>query len=118
MEKKKEEAKMIDKDSAMIYCCNSDEMYYEMLKVYLTQAKKYVDKLSICYEQRDWENYAIMVHAIKSTSLTIGANQLSERAKEQEMAAKAKDEAYLLSNWDEFYAYYLSVLEQGKEMIL
>ena len=118
MEKKQEEAKMIDKDSAMIYCCNSDEMYYEMLKVYLTQAKKYVDKLPICYEQRDWENYAIMVHAIKSTSLTIGANQLSERAKEQEMAAKAKDEAYLLSNWDEFYAYYLSVLEQGKEMIL
>lgn len=113
-----EVAKMIDKDSAMIYCCNSDEMYYEMLKVYLTQAQKYVEKLPLCYEQRDWENYAIMVHAIKSTSLTIGANQLSEKAKVQEMEAKAKNEAFLLANWDEFFAYYLSVLEQGKEMIL
>ena len=27
------------------------------------------------FEQKDWENYAIKVHALKSTSLTIGAKE-------------------------------------------
>ena len=88
-----------------------------MLKVYLTQSEKYLEKLPICYQEKDWGNYAIMVHAIKSTSLTIGANRLSELAKEQEMASKAKDEAFLQTNWEAFYSYYLTVLEKGKEMI-
>lgn len=116
-EPKAEEQEWINKASAMPYCCNSDEMYYEMLKVYLTQSEKYLEKLPICYQEKDWGNYAIMVHAIKSTSLTIGANRLSELAKEQEMASKAKDEAFLQTNWEAFYSYYLTVLEKGKEMI-
>lgn len=43
----------------------------------------------------DWENYHIQVHALKSTSKSIGATDLSEQARELEMAAKAGDAAYL-----------------------
>jgi len=113
-----QELQLINKESAMPYCCNSDEMYYEMLKIYLTQAEKYVEKLPLCYEEKDWENYSIITHAIKSTSLTIGANHLSELAKEHEMASKAKDETFLQEKWEEFFDYYQTVLECGKKMAL
>ena len=48
-------------------------------------------KMSQFFEGEDWENYRTIVHALKSTSLTIGAVQLSEEAKALEMAAKEEN---------------------------
>lgn len=113
-----EQQELINKDSAMTYCCNSDEIYYDLLNVYVTQAKKNVEKLPAFYEKKDWENYKIIVHAIKSTSLTIGAGTLSEMAKEQEMAAKERNEAFIVENWEKFFAYYHAVIQKAEEMLV
>ena len=43
------------------------------------------------YEKQDWEDYQIRVHALKSTARQIGANELSELALRQEMAAKERN---------------------------
>jgi hypothetical protein len=43
------------------------------------------------FEAEDWHNYAIYVHALKSTSKTIGALLLSEQAAKLEAAANAED---------------------------
>ena len=50
------------------------------------------------YESSDWTDYAIKVHALKSTSLTIGAEQLSNCAKMLEEAGKKEDVEYIQMN--------------------
>ena len=40
------------------------------------------------FQNQDWKNYIILVHAVKSSMRTIGANGLSELAKELEFAGK------------------------------
>ena len=109
--------KLIDMELAMPYCCNSEEFFKEMLKVYYEQAQKYKKQLPEYYEQSNWQDYAVIVHAIKSTSLTIGASVLSERAKQHEMAAKGNDEEFLKQDWNSFYTYYCSVLDCAEGML-
>ena len=41
------------------------------------------------YHAENWKDYTIYVHALKSSSLSMGAEQLSELAKQHEMAGKA-----------------------------
>ncbi len=110
-------ASLINKESAMPYCCNNEEFFGEMLKIYHEQGQKYKKQLPEYYEQRDWTNYAVIVHAIKSTSLTIGANTLSNRAKQHEMEAKNNNEDFIKNDWDDFYAYYCVVLELAEKML-
>ena len=49
---------------------------------------KKVAAIQAAFDAEDWKNYQVLVHALKSTALTIGAKDLSESAKEMEMAAK------------------------------
>lgn len=76
----------LDYKIGLEYCCNNEEFYREMLGSYLSNDKH----ASICgfYREEDWEQYRILVHALKSTSLSIGAVKLSEAAKRLELAAK------------------------------
>ncbi len=79
-------ADYLDRDTAMMYCCNSEEFYHEMLLSYLDNNR--LDAIREFYSKEEWEDYRIAVHALKSTSLTIGATALSEAAKTLEFAAK------------------------------
>lgn len=79
-------AEFLDVRVGMQYCCEDEAFYREMLGSYLSNDKH----ADICrfYEAEDWEQYRILVHALKSTSLSIGAVTLSEAAKTLETAAK------------------------------
>lgn len=50
------------------------------------------------YEKADWGEYAVRVHALKSTSLTIGAEQFSDKAKAMELEAKNGNVSYINEN--------------------
>ena len=60
--------------------------------------------------KNDWANYRILVHALKSTSLSIGAVSLSERAKTLEMAARDGDIRYIEANHAGCMADYRALL--------
>ena len=55
------------------------------------------DKLEELYEKKDWNEYAIYVHALKSSMMSIGALRLSDMAKKLESAAKAMDVHFIMS---------------------
>ena len=65
-----------------------------------------VEALSEFYESGDWAEYAVKVHALKSTSLTIGAELLSEQAKALEQAGKKGDTDYIRQNHPPLLALY------------
>ncbi len=105
----------LDTKMGMEYCCNNEEFYREMLSSYLANNKSVDIRKS--YEQEDWEQYRILVHALKSTSLSIGAVTVSERAKELEFAAKENRIEDIKMQHDSMFALYQELLQQLEDAL-
>ena len=101
----------LDIETGLRYCVDN-EFYQEMLREYL-QADK-TSGLGQFLDAKDWDNYRTLVHALKSTSLTIGAVALSEEAKALEMAARDGDESYILSHHQPVMIHYKDLLDSLK----
>lgn len=99
----------IDTEIGLDYCSRSEDFYLEMLQMYYMQSMEKRKEIVSFFEQKDWENYAIKVHALKSTSLTIGAKELSEKAKALELAGKSGDIVYIEKNHKEMLQCYDSI---------
>lgn len=110
-----EQLDFLDTESGLAYCCNSEEFYREMLISY-RQSGKY-EELQNYYDIEDIENYRIVVHALKSTSLSIGAADISEKAKSLELAAKENDWEYIHEHHSELMEHYGKLLEQLDNVI-
>lgn len=70
------------------YCGGNWDLYQELLYRFVHDAPGKRKDLQRFYEAGDLNNYAVQAHALKSTSGTIGADSLSNLAREMEMAAK------------------------------
>ncbi|MBR5913612.1 MAG: response regulator [Selenomonadaceae bacterium] len=68
------------------YCSEMEDIYLEILKTFCEIKDEKRKKIESAFESGDWKNYTVFVHALKSTSLQIGGEKLSEAAKELEMA--------------------------------
>ena len=82
-------AVMFDPDKGLMYTGGNFDAYREILKMYAKKGPEKRTFIDDLFEKKDWKNYVIEVHALKSTSLSIGAVKLSELAKELELAGKA-----------------------------
>lgn len=69
--------------------CGSEKGYVSVVDVFHKTAKQNADAIEAYDSTGDLENYTIKVHALKSAARIIGAMELSDRAKELEMAGKA-----------------------------
>ncbi len=107
----------IDQAAGLPYCGNDKEMYQEILLAYYEQGQQYLRELKQLYQQQQWENYAIIAHAIKSTSLTIGAAGVSSQAKQQELAAKENRLQDLKEQWEKFCQDYTGALEEAAQIL-
>lgn len=92
----------------MGYCMNDEAFFLEMIKVYVEGDKREV--LEKEYANESWKDYQIHVHALKSTSLNIGAEKLSEHAKALEYAAKDENYQYIREHHDEVMKEYGELL--------
>ncbi len=88
----------INVEMGLDYCAGEEEFYLEMLQMFGSQYEEKRAEIVSLYESADWADYAIKVHALKSTSLTIGAEQLSDSAKMLEQAGKKEDVEYIRKN--------------------
>ena len=105
----------LDVKTGLSYCMNEEDFYVEMLGEYLKSDK--VSKLELFFADEDWDNYRTLVHALKSTSLTIGAAHLSEAAKALEMAAKDGDADYIRSHHKAALDEYIELMGRIKEIL-
>ncbi|MGN0695693.1 MAG: response regulator, partial [Oscillospiraceae bacterium] len=86
---KSEGTKMFDPDKGLMYTGGDDGVYREILSLYVKKGPEKIDYIGELYDKKDWKNYVIEVHALKSTSLSVGAEKLSVLAKELEAAGKS-----------------------------
>ena len=88
------------------YCCGDEDFYLEMLRMFYGQSAEKRREIISLYDACNWADYAVKVHALKSTSLTIGAERLSEHAKALERAGKKEDVEFIRENHPELLRMY------------
>ncbi len=80
------------------YCGDDSAFYREMLTDYAASCTEKSKMLNECFEQENWKDYKIHVHSLKSTSRSIGADELSEKARLLESAAGNGEADYIKEN--------------------
>ena len=106
---------LLDVDKGIATVDGNEELYHSILAFYISEGESKRELISRLYENKDIKNYVIEVHALKSSSLNAGAQELSELARELEAAGKSGS---LDSTWDAKNARMLElyglVLEAGR----
>ncbi len=96
----------VNTDSGLNYCRNDEAFYMQLLEKFVSDAPKKAQELNRLYEEKDYGNYRIQVHSLKSSAKMIGADALSQTAKELEDAAKESDAVYIRSHHKELLDEY------------
>ena len=102
-----------------IATCGDRETYNVVAETYLEIQDENTGKLAGCMKSDDWENYRIVVHALKSSSLTIGAKNFAGFSMTVENAAGKfiegtdieKNLGYLRGSYRSYSAAYAAVCE-------
>ena len=77
--------------TAALQMLGSEKLYWEVLKDYYLLIQKKAALIQQLEDNKDWKNYTIEVHALKSASRQIGATSLSEEAARLERAGNEQD---------------------------
>ena len=103
----------IDTDEVVRHSSGSIDDYLDLLNLYCLDGKRKILLLRELWEKRDYRNYGIEVHGLKSASANVGAMSVSINAREHERAVDRGDEKYV----DEHVCQLLSEYEAQMEHI-
>ena len=106
-----------DHNTAMTYC-GDEGMWKTILEVYVEEGEEHLKKIPEVLEAKDYRNYQIIVHAIKSTSLNVGAVDMNAKAKEQEAFCKNESFEDIDKSWEQFLEDFSKVLDAAKELLV
>ena len=97
-------------EQALAYC-GDEEGFREIIAIFHAEGEKRRNHLSHYFEEQDWKNYVICVHALKGNAKSIGAGTLSELARELEMAGKENRIEYILEHHEAMMENHDRLLE-------
>ena len=101
--------------TGLLYCAESKMFYLEMLGEFVNGTKD--EDLTGFLRKEDWDNYRIAVHALKSNAKTIGAMDLSEEARLQEMAAKENRTEDVAANHQSLAEHYKDLQSRIRKVL-
>lgn len=105
----------IEPDKGLELCINDLELYISLMAEFVNDAPLKQEELERFFREKDWENFTVRIHAVKSSSKMIGAMELSESARLLEEASKKKDEDFLTEGFKDFMPGFLKTVEAIKE---
>ncbi len=94
-------------------CMDSKEFFFETLASFAETDKS--EELDKALAAGDFDLYRITVHSVKSAARTIGADVLSEHARELEFAARDGDTEFVKTNHQSFADEYRTIIEQVRK---
>ena len=101
----------INTENGLRNCAEDRELYIEILDSFIEEQPENSSKIRKDFETKNINDYRIRVHSLKSNAKTIGADELSEKALAQEMAAKQEDMAAIEAGVDELLKMYKQVAD-------
>ncbi len=117
-EEKEDGKKHIDMEVGLGYCMEDPDFYKEMLKTYVEEKDEKMRALEKYLEEGDIRNYTVQIHAVKSTSKTIGAMEFADHAYELEKAGKEERIDDIRHGHDAVMREYDEVIEEAKRMLV
>ena len=96
----------IDTAHGMEYSMNDKDMYKDMVQMFIDQREQNLSDINGAFEKKDWDNYRIKVHGLKSNSRLVGGMDLGNLAAKCEHAARDTDEATILAEHQNLLALY------------
>lgn len=120
-----EEDDLIDYGRGLQYCAGSEEVYNEILRMFCDSCENKSLELNKYFDEEDWNNYTISIHALKSNALNIGAKDLAESCLNLEMAGKrlrsgediAENKAFIKENHVSAIQLFKSVKKTAEEYL-
>lgn len=110
---KQEKDAVLHVNKGIEFCGGSVELYQQVLMDYVEEDRS--EALHSYWMEEDWVNYRVQIHAIKSTSQTIGALELYEDALELEEAVKHGDYQFAKEHHESVLCKYRELIEQIRE---
>ncbi len=104
-----------DTASGLRYAAGDEDFYIDLATGFAKGCDTLLPILRSDLENGDLADYQIRVHALKSTARQIGANELSDMALAQELAAKDRDAAAVQAGSDALFLKYEEVCHQVNE---
>ncbi len=112
-----DDSSLISTEKGLFYCGGDPDAYCEVLDIYVRSSAEKHKLIASLFEQKFWEDYIIEVHALKSSSLNIGAEELSALAKELELAGKAGNYDVIEAKNTALLDMYAEVAAAGREYL-
>ena len=78
----------INTETGLEYSAGMLDLYKDILITFANSKGEKQSRLQESFEAADWKNYTVYIHALKSNAQSIGAEKLSNAAKELELAGK------------------------------
>ncbi len=100
----------IDIDTGLDYT-RAEDKYISALQRYYKAYDKNSSSAENFYSAKDWDNYTIIVHSLKSNSKMIGALSLSTEFEKLEMASRNGETSIIESNHSSTMSMYKKVIE-------
>ncbi|MCR5785876.1 MAG: DegV family EDD domain-containing protein [Eubacterium sp.] len=105
----------LDTETGLKFCLSDEEFYTQILNEYVNADKSLV--LNAAYVSENWADYKIYIHSLKSTSLNIGAIDLSNAAFRLEEECRANNIDYIKANHDKVMKMYTDILNKLKHTL-
>ncbi len=100
----------IDVDSGLAKSDGNAKLYKEVLEIFVEYGPDKADEIEVFARKRDYENYVIAVHSLKSVAANIGAHQLFTMAKIHEFAGKSGNTGFVDSNYAKLVQLYRNII--------
>ena len=104
------EINLLDVEKGLAYCGGVSE-YIDALQIFASSIELRGNELENDYQSKDWNNYTIRIHALKSMTKSIGAIDLSDLAAGLEEAGKSGDTSAIDAGTGVFLELYRSLRE-------
>lgn len=102
---------------ALDRCGGDVSIIREVIKIYVKSSKDVLARLNASYAEGRYKDYATEVHGIKSSSKSIGADTVSELAKNLEMAGKEERIPFIQEHHEPFMQAYTLLLSHLQKAI-
>lgn len=109
LEKKLSHIEGINFSEGLKNCGNTFEILKETMENFVLSAQEQPEKIRSFQKEKDYHNYTILVHGLKSAARFIGALELSRLAEQLETAGDRKDEVFIRENTSKLLEIYESL---------
>ena len=92
--------------------CSTVEIYITALECFYEVIDENADEIEEYWKKKDWENYVIKVHALRSSAKLVGASAIAEQADILEKAGHASDTETISENTEKLLTDYRALKEE------